>query len=141
MVEERRNDREMTINILFSLIYMLFAIKVLFSHIILYDFVSSTKNTFCELFKSLRYMYILKIRRGGIKRIKTLHSAEKKTPMTLHFYNITTTQQSEITLFVHLSNRIVYCFLHRNSLQRVSRRCRLHVKTLELRQSTTVQVC
>lgn len=137
MVEERRNDREMTINILFSLIYMLFAIKILFSHIILYDFVSSTKNTFCELFKSLRYMYILKIRRGG----KTLHSAEKKTPMTLHFYNITTTQQSEITLFVHLSNRIVYCFLHRNSLQRVSRRCRLRVKTLELRQSTTVQVC
>lgn len=140
MVEERRNDRGMAINILFSLIYMLFAINILFSHIILYDFVSSTKNT-CELFKSLRYMYTLKIRREGIKRIKTLHSAQKKTPMTLHFYNITTTQQSKITLFVHLSNRIVYCFLHGNSLQRVSRRCSLHVKTLELRQSTTVQVC
>lgn len=86
MVEERRNDREMTINILFSLIYMLFAINVLFSHVILYDFVSSTKNTFCELFKSLRYMYILKIRREGIKRIKTLHSAFKKPddPSFLH---------------------------------------------------------
>lgn len=85
MVEERRNDRGMAINILFSLIYMLFAINVLFSNVILYDFVSSTKNTFCELFKSLRYMYILKIRREGIKRIKTLHSA-LKNPMTLHFY-------------------------------------------------------
>lgn len=47
-------------------------------------FCSSTKNS-CELFKSLRYMYILKIRREGIKRIKTLHSA-LKNPMTLHFY-------------------------------------------------------
>lgn len=85
MVEERRNDRGMAINILFFLIYMLFATNVLFSHVILYDFVSSTKNT-CELFKSLRYMYILKIRREGIKRIKTLHSALKKSddPSFLH---------------------------------------------------------
>lgn len=78
MVEERRNDRGMAKNILFSLIYMLFAINVLFSHIILYDFVSSTKNTFCELFKSLRYMYILKNRRGGIKRIKRYILHRKK---------------------------------------------------------------
>lgn len=88
MVEEWWNDCEMIINILFFLIYMLFVIKVLFLYIILYDFVLLIKNIFCELFKFLCYMYILKIWRGGIKCIKMLYFVEKKILMIFYFYNI-----------------------------------------------------
>lgn len=91
MAEERRTDREMVINQRNRMfIYFVCNKSFFFTYYSLrVCFINKKYVTFCELFKSLRY--ILKIRREGIKRIKTLHYAEKKTPMTVHLYDITTT--------------------------------------------------